>query len=371
VLPRWTTVTVLSMLVTTAHAETRKIDNDLALSVDSSLWVVKGKQRARLVTASAFKSMTVDKANKKVVVDVADNTCVGNTKHEFTFAHLEARLENWAAHGLHQRKDLKGAAAGFDRAVKLDPTWRIPAYNLASAHQLLGDKAAAVAALAPWLKAEPIATYVQVTSDPDLAPLLVRPELAALHAKQAGNAKVTNQGFPTLLDKTRGLIAYARSESSGGGMNYTIDLQIYDAKTGALVASTPLVHWDDTNPENGKLTAAGTKAVPARAERYTKMLANLGFSTTKLEEATIKEHDSQAKMMAHFAKAKLGVVATPDLANALRGNTRVGTVKSEGQMHAATFVEEASAVIVKTQRHAIEAGCEAGPEIGVYVMPIK
>lgn len=47
-------------------------------------------------------------------------------------------------------KDYKAAAAGFAQAAALDPTWNIPAYNLASAHQLLGDKPAAMAALAPW-----------------------------------------------------------------------------------------------------------------------------------------------------------------------------------------------------------------------------
>lgn len=368
-MPRWPLLAVLA-LVTPAHAETRAIGGDLSLSVDSSLWVYRGKQRARLATGRAFKALAVDQAKRMVTVEVEDDTCIGTTRHTFTFAHLEARLENWAAYGHYQNKDLKAAAAGFDRAARLDPTWNLPAYNLASAHQLLGDRSAAIAALAPWLVSAPIATYVHASSDPELSPLLSHRAFAALAAKQPGNAKVTSQGFPTLYARERGWIAHARHEGEGQAMSFTIDLQIYDAKTGALVASSPLVQWDETDPIRGGLTAAGKKAVAARAARFTAMLVSLGFSTTKLEQATIKEHDTQQKMLAHFPKAKLGVVATPDVANALRGNTRVGTVASAGQMQAATLVEEAGVVIVQTQLHAVE-GCDAGPEIALYVMPIR
>jgi hypothetical protein len=365
---------LLATLAAHAHAETRQLSEGLTLSIDNNgLHVVKGTQRARLVNASAFKSLSVDKAKRKVVVDVADNTCVGNTKHEWTFGQLDARLENWSAYTLYKKKDWKGAVAGFDKATKHDPTWRIAAYNLASAHQLAGDKTAAVAALAPWLASEPIATYVQVTSDPELAPLLDRPELAKLRSAQPGTAKVSEAGLAEpLFARERDLIAIMRTEGSGGGAQYEIDIQLWNAKTGVLVSSTTLVAMSDTRPDYpAALTTAGKKVVAERAPRIQKLLVGLGFKPAKIEQGTIKEHDSAAKMMAFFAKAKLGVVATPDVANALRGNTQVGSVKSSGKMMAATYFEEANAIVIKNQLHAIEAGCDAGPEIGQFVIPVK
>lgn len=367
---RLTSFVVLFTLAT-AHADTRTVGEGLTLSIDKdALWVVKGKQRARLAPASSFKAFSADKTKRKVIVDVVDNTCIGNTKHEFTFGHLEARIENWAAFAVYKTKDYKGAAAGFAKAVKLDPSWKIAAYNLASAYQLAGDKPAAITALAPHLAAEPIATYVHVTSDPELAPLLDRAELKAIASKQPGNAKLGDKAFEPLYAKDRNLIAFAREEKSWGSAAYTIDLQIYDAKSGALVASTPLVHWDDTKPEATGLTMAGKKAVAERAARFSTMLQQLGFSTAKLEKTKVSDDDGSMKIKAVFAKAKLGVVATPNGANALRGNTSVGTANSAGKMLSAVFVEDASAVVITTHLHSAE-GCDGGPEIGVYVIPIK
>jgi hypothetical protein len=227
-----------------------------------------------------------------------------------------------------------------------------------------------VVALERHLTAEPIATYVQVTSDPELAPLLDQAELVAIQSKQAGNAKVTEKGFEPVYAKDRNLIAFAREEKSWGSAAYTIDLQIYDAKSGALVASTPLVHWDDTKHEATGLTMAGKKAVAERAARFQAMLQQLGFSTAKLEKTKVADDDGSMKIKGVFPKAKLGIVATPNGANALRGNTSVGTAKSSGKMLSAVFVEEASAVVITTHLHSAE-GCDGGPEIGVYVIPIK
>lgn len=365
-----TLLLALLALSTAAHAETRAVGDGLSLSIDNhELWIVKGKQRARFASASSFRAVAVDKTKRRVTVDVEDNTCVGHTKYELTFDHLEARIENWAAYALYKAKDYKNAALGFAKASKLDPTWKIAAYNLASAHQLAGDKAAAVRSLQPHLAAEPIATYVQVTSDPDLVPLLDSAELVAIRSKQAGNAKVTDAGFEPLYAKDRNLIAFAREEKSWGSDAYTIDLQIYDAKSGALVATTPLVNWDDTRNDARGLTTAGKKAVAERAARFQTMLRQLGFSSPELEKTKVTD-DGSTKMKAVFPKAKLGVVATPDVANALRGNTQVGTAKSAGKMLSAVFVEDASAVVITTHLHSAE-GCDGGPEIGVYVIPIK
>ena len=80
----------------------RVIGEGLSFAIDarSDLPVVKGTRRAKLTYATGIRSVAVDAAKRKVVVDVDDFSCIGNTKHTWTFNHLEARLENWAAYGL-------------------------------------------------------------------------------------------------------------------------------------------------------------------------------------------------------------------------------------------------------------------------------
>src|SRR5262249_42402743 len=114
--------------------------------------------------------------------------CHGESKARYTFDQLESRLVNTEGFAKHLAKDDKAAAVLFEKAAKLDATWRIPAYNLASARVLLGERAAALAALAPWLAKEPVTTYVQVSQDSDLRPLLGEKALVAL--KATGTAKI-------------------------------------------------------------------------------------------------------------------------------------------------------------------------------------
>jgi hypothetical protein len=351
----------------------RVIGGGLSFAIDarSDLHVVRGTRRAKLVYASKILSVAVDAARRKVVVDVEDYTCVGNTKHTWTFDHLDARIENWAAYGLAQKKDYKRAIAGFEKAVKFDPTWRIPAYNLASAHQLAGDKAAAVAALAPWLASHPIATYVQVTTDPDLAPLLDRPELAAIRAKQAGNVKVTEKGFDPLYAKERQLVAIARHTSQLVSGRSQITVEIYDARTGDPVALLPLVRLGDTVPNDGRLTTTGKTTAVSRSVRLQTLLADLGFSAAKFEKAPTNDSDP-GKVKVVFAKAKLGIVAVGSVANALRGNKRVGTVRLSGEMRSAVFVVDASVVVIATYNPSVSDSCDSGQsEDDTAVMSIK
>lgn len=70
----------------------RPIDKDLALAIGKggTLFVVKDKQHARLGSADSFKLVGVDKAAKAVTVHVTDYTCVGESTHRFSFAHLDA-----------------------------------------------------------------------------------------------------------------------------------------------------------------------------------------------------------------------------------------------------------------------------------------
>jgi len=368
---------VVLVMGSVAFAAPSKTIEGYTIAIDNGkLMVRKGTGRALLATrhsfGDAFKSFAFDKQTKTVSLEAEDTTCAGSTKYRWTLAHLDARLANDAALALHMKKDHANAAVGFAKATAADPTWNLAAYNLASAKQVGGDPAGAVAALAPWLASEPITTYVQVTTDPELAPLLARPELRALQAKQPGTAKLTYQaiqwGNPytvstVLYAPERGLIALLRHDARW--VATYVDLMIFDAKTGVLVAEAPIVSPDNIEMGPGKPTAAGRKIIDGRIAKLQPMLVELGFVPAKIEKGA--EVDGPHKR--RFAKAKLGVVAKDLTVNALRGNTRVGTVNIQGNMLDALFVEDSSTAIVTSHRHSAE-GCDGGPEAGVYLMPV-
>lgn len=361
----------------------RPIGEGLALAISSpgAIYVVRGKQSLRLAPADTFKSFAIDKRARKVTTVVTDFTCEGTSRHEWTFDHLRARLENASAFALHIKKDFKSAAAGFARAVALDPSWKLAAYNLASAQQLLGDKPAAMTTLAPWIASEPLQTYVHVTADPELAPLLDQPALAAIRSTQPGTVtKISTKGFDgkVLFAPARGLVAIAREEASWGAMTFTVELQIWDPAQAKLVASETIVGWNETLPETRGLDPAKKQIVTERMARLEAQLAALGFRPAKVE---IGIHaDEGAKVKVSFPKAKLGLVGPgnagttstafqPGVVNVLRKNTSLGAAKITGRFTDAKFVEDASALVIEMQRHSAE-GCDGGPEVALTVLKI-
>lgn len=100
------------------------------------LYVRKGKLRTRFGAASYVASVHINAAARSVTLEF-ENSCNIAYKETWTYGALEARLENTSAYQLHQTKNYKAAALGFARAAALDPTWNIPAYNLASAQTCL------------------------------------------------------------------------------------------------------------------------------------------------------------------------------------------------------------------------------------------
>lgn len=368
---------VLAALATSALADDtqQSLGDGYTLLVDrNGLHVVKGKRRARLAEAQTILSATVDKKLKKVDVTVGDFSCASESTYSWTLAHLEARLENTAAYRLHKAKDYAGAAAGFARAVAADPSWNLAAYNLASAQQLAGDKDAATKTLAPWLASAPIATYVQVTSDPELAPLLGRPELVAIRTAKPGTATLTAAGEldgTIAYSKDKGLIALARSERSWGACVFQTDLELRDATTGALVAHTPIIAWSETSPEcDDKSSGVLRRARPIVAKRtkaLTAMLRELGFVKAKTEAGSVS--GGREKGTARFARAKLGVVTSGGTARVLVKDTELGTAKVLELLQEAVVVEEPRMMVLWTLRPGAE-GCEGTDPTEVAVIPL-
>jgi tetratricopeptide (TPR) repeat protein len=251
-------------------------------------------------------------------LDVGDITCAGTHHYTWTFGHLDARLANSAAFALHQAKKYQAAAEGFARAAAADPSWVIPAYNLASARVQLGDLDGALAALAARLASDPIATYVQISTDPELRPLLARQELAALRAKTPGTAKLPLAGLGGLggglvYAPERGLVAVVHEEHSWGSAAFAVTLELFDLKTGKLVAAPELVRWNETAPEcdakGCELKASARGVIATRTAQLEAMLGELGFSPTAVETANAAWNDAETKRKAYLPKAKLGVAA--------------------------------------------------------------
>jgi len=346
------------------------------------LEVRKGKLRVRLVEALKLTKIVVDAEHRKVDVDVEAYWCDASAPehHAWTFAQLDAKLENTAAFALHGKKDYQAAALGFARAAAADPSWRIPAYNLASAQTLLGHPDAAIQALSPWLTSEPIATYVQVTRDPELSPLLGRPELAAIRAARPGAVKlgVTGLEGEVAYAPARGLLAVTRTEQSWAACAFQTALELHDAATGTLVATTPVVTWSETSPDcdktSGGIAARARGAVAQRAARLQAMLVELGFVTATVERGaaieSVPAKGPYPKQKAVFPQRKIGLVAADRTARVLAGNTELATGKVLDTIRAAVFVADTSTLIVWSLHPSGEA-CGASDPTLVTVLPIK
>jgi len=369
------TLGLLAALHTPAIADDkgeRDLGHGYRLEVtQAGLVVAKAGHRAPL-QRGVFELGKVVVGATKLDVDVGDITCIGTHHYTWTFDQLDARLANSAAFTLHQAKKYKEAAEGFARAAAADPGWVIPAYNLASARVQLGDLDGAIAAIASRLASDPIATYVQVSTDPELRPLLARKELAALRAKAPGTAKLAADGLGDGLvyAPERGLIAVYHDEHSWGSSAFGVTLELFDLKTGKRVASTELIRWSETVPEcvtkGCEIKASARGAIAARVAQLEAMLGELGFSPAATETAKAAWNDNETKRTVYLPKAKLGVVATPDgIARILRGNTALATVSGLHQrLERAMFVEAARAFVLWSFQPTGE-GCDGYPETAI------
>jgi hypothetical protein len=368
---------LLVVLPTAALAEPALLDHatlgdGYALHASrDGVFVTRGKQRARVAPGFALTRAVYDRAAHRAEVDVEDASCDSPHHYTWTAAELDARLANTAAFARLRAKDLAAAARGFARAALLDPGWRIPAYNLASAHALLGDKPAALAALAPWLANEPLATYIQVATDPDLTSLLDQPALAAIRAPAPTTTAVTDAGLAAdvVVAPARGWLAIARKEQSWGACNYKRDLELYDVTTGKLLASTAIVSWADTDPDCGApLSAASRAAITARAARLAGLLGDLGFVAATLERGTSVAIDGD-KTKSSLVAARLGVVARDGVARVLRGDATLATAHVLDRLESVALVTAPRAVVVRSTRPGRE-GCEGTDPTQVTVIPL-
>lgn len=352
---------VLGALASNAFAadEVVKLSDGYELvSGQRSIDVRKGKRRARLFPGYAFDvKARVDAKAKKVTISRSEE-CRADLSDTLTFDQLEARLLNTEALVLHRNKDWANAAKIFAQATKLDPAYVLAAYNLASAHSQLGQLQEANAALAPWLESNPIATYIQVSVDPELQPLLATKELvAAKGTTKPGTIKVAESGAidgKYAFSAERGWLAVPHSAAGYLECGGSESLTIFDVKSGKQVASIPLgsVPGGSDGPCRGTSRATIEKAKKARAESAKiaeTILVGFGFAKIASESAGADEKDDESgKRVARFPVAKIGVVDHGGNVNVLRGNTSLGKggTSNGGRFTRAAYLPDAKVVVV-------------------------
>jgi len=372
---------VVLFLLLTATASAKPFADGLDIRFhDHSLFIhAKDGHEARLDPADGLTGFTYDAAKQQVTIDYDTYSCQIPTNITYSLARLKAKLENAPAYERHRKKDYMRALAGFQRAIAADPTWPIPAYNAASAQQLLGQTDAAIATLAPWLEHAPIRTYVQIHQDPELAPLAVRAEVKALEAAKPGDVEVTQKGITggAAYSASHHLVAIVREESSWGASMFMRDVEIYSAK-GAFVAALPLVNFDETSadcykddPTSCELAGkAAAKKVQDRAVSVQLLLRALGFSRARTEGGDAAWDDSGTKRKVRFPAHALGLVERDGTIRILRGNAEVATSPlASAKLDSALLVEEASAIVVWSHRPGAE-GCEGTDPTATQLVPV-
>jgi hypothetical protein len=315
-------------------------------------WVVKGKRRAPIEISETFDpgGLKVDRKARSFTISVF-TACGGDAELVFTFDQLEARLVNAEALVQHRQKDWPAAEKGFADAVRLDPKWRLPAYNLASARTLLGNQAGAITALAPWLASEPLVTYLQVAKDPELSPLLATKELAAIRGAKPGNVHVTAAGLTGKygIVPDRGLVAVQVDEGSGMACGVETSIALIDATRGAVITTLPLSEQGRDCNEKSK----PVEVAPKQAEKLEKLLVELGVvaATTPYEYQRAGLERPDGKTTIKLPKSKLGIVTGGMGVNVLRGNTTLATgPKSEARLTWGAFLPDAKLVLIGSYR---------------------
>jgi hypothetical protein len=261
--------------------------------------------------------------------------------------------------------------------------------NLASAQVRAGKLDAAARTLAPLLAKAPVATYARVASDPHLAPLLRRPEVAALRAPARGTARLTLTKHEVTLagkspTKSPGpgavavsskypLVAAVDDEWSWGTCTGQADLLLVDF-AGAEVARLPLFSYTEMTADDSEgcpFRRTAKAKIGARVAAAQRVLADLGFSPVAGEEGTVSTSD-RGNPRAVFARAKLGVVVGRDRIRALRGDDELGATANPGaeQIRAATHLADANVVFLRWGRGGRE-GCEGSDPQGVLVLPLR
>jgi tetratricopeptide (TPR) repeat protein len=353
-------------------------DGMVVAARDGRLSVRRGNVRAPIaVTAGVTpQSAAVDRVARRLTVTVQENCDGLESRLHFTFDQIEARVVNASALAEHRQKRFAAAAAGFARAAALDPDFDLAATNLASALTSLGRRAEAMRALAPLIARRPIDLYARVALDPELAPLIAEPALAALRARTRGDARLAPTGEVAggvAWSPRHHLVATSRTEASWGSCQFDTWLEIFDTRSGARAAALHLVRWPETSDDcdAGLLVRrSARKAVADRIAIASRVLVDLGFAAGKAEAARDPEETADGKHRTRFARSGLGLVMRGGAIRVVRRDHVLAEGRGLHRMDRAYHVPGARVVVVATGRPGRE-GCESTDPTATSVLPLR
>jgi hypothetical protein len=265
---------------------------------DGKLFVRRGNLGAPIAVDEAHPDMHPDlalavsaRSDRATWTLRVDTNCQGEKTMRWTAAALEARLERAAAAALARRQQWDAAAAGFARAVALDPADARAATDLAAAQLHGGHAREALATLLAAAARDRVWVVWRAAVDRDLAPVAAAPELRALAAPAPGHATLAKLRKAGVAFSTDGALmvwdrAVGDAMSDRPGPK---ELRVADAATGQLRARLPYREGD--------------------ARAVDRALADLGFDTEKVNR----------RSLAMRAAGSGG----PDLSGTLDGGVRV------------------------------------------------
>ena len=369
---------LLLCMSTLAHAEPGKpvdLGGGLVLELSGKQLVARdGKRFVPLHEATEITEVSIDKARHTVAITTAvpeSVRCSMTDLENFGFDELRAKIENRYAYLLHVKKDYKAAADGYAKAVALDPKWNIPAYNLASVRTELKDLDGAIQALAPWLKSAPYATFVQVSLDKELQPLLARPELVAIQAKKPGTApgKFLGAAYSAEL----GLVAVPQSTGPFAQCDSDERIELYEVASGKEVARLPTRGVFACEELGPGAPSSSNRSKPGPADKRdpvnAAILDKLGFATVAIETSS-EPQPGDEKWTLQFSKAKLGVVLKANNLNVLAGNKSFGTGTGMSKLGPSALLVEPRIAIVHTFEQGMEM-CGEDPHRSITVVKLK
>ena len=102
------------------------VGDGYTIAIESHAVMVHAGARSAWLAGNAegLTDVHVDAKKKHVELWVDRGPGCMGTQLRFDFNQLGARIENTAAYVLHKKHDWKGAAAGYAKAIALDPAWR-------------------------------------------------------------------------------------------------------------------------------------------------------------------------------------------------------------------------------------------------------
>lgn len=362
---------ILSGAIATAYAQSEPppvavFEKVVVEAKGGAIFARRGAVTARIAVGTFVNAPVVDAKAKKITFATADWCDRNLGTVSLSFDQLSSRLDNVIAFGLHKKKKYAESKAGFAKALALDPSNRVAAVNLASAQQLLGEKAEAIKTLTPWLASEPVSMYLTVATDPELAPLLASPELVALKAKTSGNVTVSKKGLKggAAYSSERGLLAVERRECSwgrDGEDSCELLIEFFDA-SGKLTTAQHLIDFDDSN----------RALVQRRVKAAQQSLRDLGFKT----EAVVRGKDTRTdkdredlKGKMSFPTLKLGVVTLDGKISVFRGDTAVAQGAGFERLQDAAWAPSVRSFIISSLSSGRE-GCEGTDPTQTTILPV-